>query len=296
MTTTNGFPTSKPNDGDANPELKKPDLPSAIRDGAGPAVSHTVPKPVEVMSVPETPVNGTTPLGQSPRPELNIPAEVSAALKPIDGAGAAASLDSEVSKGDDATTTHPTPPASLPKDESEQEKVNPPPEEKKEEAPVESKPAPTAAPLPTIKEPETEPAPAPAPTPALSKPEEKAALIIPPPVKKAEETSAPVTEPPVKTAEEKTLAAPAPVPAPTAPLIAEPVTGEKRKLEGDSNGDVAPTPGKKAKVEAPATAANGDAPKKAGRPKKNPVKKALAAVVGRTQRKTRSQGPADGAL
>ncbi|KAI6779292.1 uncharacterized protein J7T54_001022 [Emericellopsis cladophorae] len=41
-----------------------------IPDGAGPAVG--APKPVEVTSVPETPVNHGTPAGGTPRPELNI--------------------------------------------------------------------------------------------------------------------------------------------------------------------------------------------------------------------------------
>ncbi|KAG9253465.1 uncharacterized protein F5Z01DRAFT_139845 [Emericellopsis atlantica] len=41
-----------------------------IPDGAGPAVG--APKPVEVTSVPETPVNQGTPAGGTPRPELNV--------------------------------------------------------------------------------------------------------------------------------------------------------------------------------------------------------------------------------
>jgi len=41
-----------------------------IPDGAGPAVG--APKPVEVTSVPETPVNQGTPAGGTPRAELNI--------------------------------------------------------------------------------------------------------------------------------------------------------------------------------------------------------------------------------
>ncbi|KAI9148078.1 hypothetical protein HJFPF1_11900 [Paramyrothecium foliicola] len=50
---------------DSAPETSKLDVP----DGAGPKVG--LPKPVEVMSVPETPVNGNTPAGGTPRPVLN---------------------------------------------------------------------------------------------------------------------------------------------------------------------------------------------------------------------------------
>ncbi|KAM5366262.1 hypothetical protein ACJZ2D_010610 [Fusarium nematophilum] len=54
--------TSEPT---AKPEEKKP---------AG-GLRAPVPKPVEVMSVPETPVNNRTPAGGSPRPELKIDEE-----------------------------------------------------------------------------------------------------------------------------------------------------------------------------------------------------------------------------
>jgi len=70
-----------------------------------------------------------------------------------------------------------------------------------------------------------------------------------------------------------------------------PVTGEKRKAEDDveANGDPA---GKKTNVEATqATAINGSpSPRKAGRPKKE---KKLPAPIGKTARRTRSQGAAD---
>ena len=57
-------------------DLRKADeLKSKTADGAGPAVSHLLPKPVEVVSVPQTPINGGTPAGQSPRPELNTAPE-----------------------------------------------------------------------------------------------------------------------------------------------------------------------------------------------------------------------------
>jgi len=43
---------------------------AAVPDGAGPSVSP--PKPVEVMSVPETPMENNTPAGGTPRPVLNL--------------------------------------------------------------------------------------------------------------------------------------------------------------------------------------------------------------------------------
>lgn len=56
-------------------EAALPEQGSAIPDGAGPAVAPPEPKPVEIASVPETPVN-ETPAGASPRPVLNIAAEI----------------------------------------------------------------------------------------------------------------------------------------------------------------------------------------------------------------------------
>lgn len=60
---------------DAPPVPSKPqdEQPKSALEGAGPAVS--APKPVEVTSVPETPVNGGTPAGGTPRPELKISEE-----------------------------------------------------------------------------------------------------------------------------------------------------------------------------------------------------------------------------
>ncbi|KAL7929678.1 hypothetical protein V8C35DRAFT_314949 [Trichoderma chlorosporum] len=43
---------------------------------------HHLPRPVEVQSVPETPVNLSTPVNGSPRPELNIPVEPEEPAKP----------------------------------------------------------------------------------------------------------------------------------------------------------------------------------------------------------------------
>lgn len=50
-----------------------------IAHGAGPAVS--APKPVEILSVPQTPLNNTTPAGGTPRPELNVDEEPKEAPK-----------------------------------------------------------------------------------------------------------------------------------------------------------------------------------------------------------------------
>ena len=54
---------------DSQPEEKKvEEAKPDTRDGAGPAAA--LPKPVEIMSVPETPINTGTPAGGTPRPEL----------------------------------------------------------------------------------------------------------------------------------------------------------------------------------------------------------------------------------
>ncbi|PHH65057.1 hypothetical protein CDD81_3455 [Ophiocordyceps australis] len=105
--------------------------------------------------------------------------------------------------------------------------------------------------------------------------------------------------------EAEPVVAPAPVmdddaAAAAAPIVSEagavvngkPTTGNKRKADSlvDST-DIASQPtGKKAKT-ARSAATNGDVAKKVGRPKKN---KAAPVIVGKTARKTRSQGPADG--
>lgn len=61
-------PTSE----DSKPEEKKADEKKA-EDGTKPVLK--VPKPVEVMSVPQTPLNNSTPAGGTPRPELRIDEE-----------------------------------------------------------------------------------------------------------------------------------------------------------------------------------------------------------------------------
>ena len=61
MDTTTVSPSAQP----AKSEEEK-----KIEEGAGPAVA--APKPVEVLSVPQTPINNQTPAGGTPRPELSF--------------------------------------------------------------------------------------------------------------------------------------------------------------------------------------------------------------------------------
>ena len=66
-------------------KLGLPDQPdkgegNRFADGAGPAVG--APKPVEVQSIPQTPMNGSTPAGGTPRPELKINEEPAPAKEP----------------------------------------------------------------------------------------------------------------------------------------------------------------------------------------------------------------------
>ncbi|KAL7955229.1 hypothetical protein V8C34DRAFT_292287 [Trichoderma compactum] len=64
------------------PEEAKPPMeePLSITDAF--KLAHKTPRPVEVQSVPETPVNLATPVNGSPRPELNIPTEPQEPEKP----------------------------------------------------------------------------------------------------------------------------------------------------------------------------------------------------------------------
>ncbi|PHH70887.1 hypothetical protein CDD82_6864 [Ophiocordyceps australis] len=83
------------------------------------------------------------------------------------------------------------------------------------------------------------------------------------------------------------------VPEPGAPVNGKPTTtGNKRKADSlaDATDSVSQPTGKKAKT-ARSAPTNGDMAKKVGRPKKN---KAAPVIVGKTARKTRSQGPVDG--
>ncbi|KAM0433363.1 hypothetical protein ACHAPT_004240 [Fusarium lateritium] len=52
-----------------------PSEPAKSEENKSAGLSAPAPKPVEVMSVPETPINNRTPAGGTPRPELNIEEE-----------------------------------------------------------------------------------------------------------------------------------------------------------------------------------------------------------------------------
>lgn len=100
-------PASKPADDEKRDEPAKaggPDTTAASSDeGLKPAV---VPKPVEVNSVPETPVNNHTPVGGTPRPDLKISEEDKAAAeKQADSDSVAFS----VPNGAGDATAHPAP-------------------------------------------------------------------------------------------------------------------------------------------------------------------------------------------
>jgi hypothetical protein len=137
--------------------------------------------------------------------------------------------------------------------------------------------------------PESESVPAPAPAPPADP------VAAPPPT---------IPEAPPAAATEPSVSAPAVEPAKSSDLT-EPSVGEKRKLEGDADAKIDAVPAnvqpptenqaatgslpldKKAKLDEKATTSNGsDTGNNAKKEKKLPP-------VGRTQRKTRSQGPVD---
>ena len=68
-------PNSTATASDAAPVTNKSEdaEPKSAYEGTGPASNG--PKPVEVTSVPETPINGATPAGGTPRPELKLSEE-----------------------------------------------------------------------------------------------------------------------------------------------------------------------------------------------------------------------------
>lgn len=226
-----------------------------IADGAGPAVS--APKPVEVKSVPETPANGASPAGATPRPELKIQ----------DEPAAAEDTPQEPTVTTGVTDPKPTPAVSiLASDASAAATTNG------------NKPDETAT-LATHTGPESETVPATAPAPTAV----------------ADASVLPAAAPLLTTEPAKTSGAV----APAAPM--EPATGDKRHLDKEGVPPMArmesPPPAKRAKVDdAPVEtnggkAANGSpTARKPGRPKKD---KMAGPQVGRTARKTRSQGPAE---
>ncbi|KAH7127540.1 hypothetical protein EDB81DRAFT_907867 [Dactylonectria macrodidyma] len=66
------LPTAAPTSKEPKPDEKKGDE-NQVEDGAKSVLK--VGKPVEIMSVPQTPLNNGTPAGASPRPELKIDEE-----------------------------------------------------------------------------------------------------------------------------------------------------------------------------------------------------------------------------
>ncbi|KAK5996725.1 hypothetical protein PT974_02065 [Cladobotryum mycophilum] len=213
-----------PTDAPKTSEETKP-IEAKMTDAPASAAAHIIPKPVEIQSVPETPVKEGSPANGSPQPELNISMETDEAEKS--------------NQGDEV------PPGVL-----------------------EPLPTPTAS-IPSTDEPITEITPNGVPKPA-------------------EMTGALQTEDSEKRSEST-----------------ETGTGEKRKLD-DSTGDdesdeqsqekqgtdEIERADKKIKVDAAAeTKTNGGTTKgKPGRPRKD---KSAPPIVGRTARKTRSQGPVE---
>ncbi|TQV93733.1 hypothetical protein IF1G_07465 [Cordyceps javanica] len=208
-----------------------PDKPEATAPAPAPATATlaapSLPKPVEIKSVPDTPVNTGTPAGGTPRPVLDISQE--------------------------------------PIQKSEPEAV--------------TKPAPTSA--QDARKPES----------SLNGETEKPAPAAPAPTSAAAPITAPITSgPPAPTGQKRKFEDDAETPRIEAAHADKKAKAEE-SAKSDANGiteaaaaaaDVAtPTP-------APASA---PAPKKAGRPKKSKT----PAPVGKTQRKTRSQGPVEGA-
>ncbi|KAJ6445354.1 oxidoreductase [Purpureocillium lavendulum] len=299
-------------------EQNKPKLP----DGAGPALA--APRPVEVQSVPETPVNGATPAGGTPRPELKLTDDAPAEDSPkepvvITGINEpaptpTASIPTSVPSGVE------TPANSLVNGGSQ-----PLPSEPIAPLKEPSPPSAPAAPA-THTGPASEPVPAPAPAPApdavvnpvlpvnseASRPVEPEREIPPAPgrpgngITPAEpgKPVVPLDEPSVgekRKFDDATAAAPAAVPAATeGPVV--PLTDDKTDLPPKPVPAQADQPtDKRAKVDDDATASNsaelngggssnGNTKPGPGRPRKD---KKAAPAVGRTARKTRSQGPAD---
>lgn len=219
--------------------------------------SFGLPKPVEVLSVPETPVNGSTPAGGTPRPELNLTEEPAPptpealkepVIEPVVMTGVEEPKPSPVASVPDEK---PAAPAEELKPALEQSK--PVMEESKpiadptEPASIEPIAEPIAeAPLSKAPElavndslvngamdidtpedkppapvthtgPESEPVPAPAPAPPA------APVAAPPPA---------IPEAPPVTIERSAPVPPVEPERPSAPT--DPIVGEKRKLEGDS--------------------------------------------------------------
>ncbi|OPB42653.1 hypothetical protein A0O28_0037730 [Trichoderma guizhouense] len=209
------------------PEEAKPtEEPLSIADAF--KLAHKTPRPVEVQSVPETPVNLATPVNGSPRPELNIPTEPAEPEKP-------------------------------------------------QEEPVIITEAEEPLPTPTASAPGSDVG----PDSIVDKP------VTPNGESKTAELMAGALQPTAADAKSET---------------SETAVGEKRKAdvavatavdepaaEKDESEDSEPAD-KKAKIDNGNGKATNGGPRKPGRPKKD---KKAAPVVGKTLRKTRSQGPVE---
>lgn len=264
----NSIPPSEPpsSSGAANAGLEKSALPSVEEKklehgagGAGPAPS--APKPVEVMSVPDTPINGSTPAGGTPRPELNIPTE----KVEMPTSSAAPTSDAHKAEAPSVTTgvqePAPTPAVSLPKGESIPEPI---------------KDSPSGPGL------NGKPAGEPAVMTGAIQSNDDSAPAQPSSLKRKLEDDKPS----------------APLNGDATTSQPEPERAEKKTKLNDS-GAAASAPSSKPETNSTSTTtentANKDSGKTNGRAKKGMgkrAKKIAEAVVGKTARKTRSQGAA----
>ncbi|KAK8920175.1 hypothetical protein H634G_02636 [Metarhizium anisopliae BRIP 53293] len=269
--------------------------------------SSTLPKPVEVMSVPETPVNGSTPAGGTPRPELTISEDPAPSapeppsepiIEPVEVTGAEKPKPAPPTSAPDEKHTSSSSDAPAPREEPvQQSSVAQAPEPPMNDSPAsgamdvdkheEKQPAPV-----THTGPESEPVPAPAPAPAE--------IPDAPPNTTAEPNDNAVGEkrkldnvaPPVdgSSATAKDPAASDPLPVDKKPKLDGSAAANGQAAKAAATSDPAssadpasdPAPAETAK-EPPQTSPRNGKPKKE---KKLPP-------VGRTARKTRSQGPAD---
>ncbi|KAK3187335.1 hypothetical protein K4F52_003966 [Lecanicillium sp. MT-2017a] len=257
------FGKPKPQEPEKAPESK----PADNAGSAGPA--HHLPKPVEVISAPETPMDTGTPAGGTPRPELKIASE------PLN-------KPEQPSVTSGVQEPEPTPKTSV-ADASKTSIPNG----------SDAKSSTGASPFAFGALQQEEPrAPALATTTAEPKLGEKRKFEDDDKPLEAEAKKPKIDEPPTALGGVNgASSAPASAPA-AAPTASAAAAAPAAAAAAPAAPAAAPAAAPKAEP-APAEAA-APAPKKAGRPKKD--KKKPAAPVGRTQRKTRSQGPADAAL
>ncbi|KAK2608608.1 hypothetical protein QQS21_002834 [Conoideocrella luteorostrata] len=265
------------------------------------------PKPVEVMSVPETPVNGSTPAGGTPRPELKIPEDPAPApaepttepvIEPVVMTGVQEPKPTSVTSAPEGTENKP--PASL-----EPQK----PVEESKPSIFGSLPAKESVPEPVVNG-----------TMDIDKPEAPVTHTGPEALSVPAPAPAPVTAPVSAPAPMPKSPTPAKAPEPTTAVSDEPAAGEKRKLDevavpattkpltenqaapdalpldkkpkiDDTLAQSKPAPAADA-VPVPTAAAEAEPPSSSPKASKSKKEKKQP-VVGRTARKTRSQGPAD---